>query len=99
VAHRLETYPYLGRQGDPDFEAVPEYVERQLGKYLARGTLGHGFAHARCAGCGHDVLIPFSSKGRGVFCGFCNGRRMAELAVARADHRRCQRAGASRRAA
>ena len=53
----LETYLYLARQGDLDFDAVPEYVEREFRKYLACGILAHGFARGRCASCGHDVLI------------------------------------------
>jgi len=85
VAQHLESYLYLARQGDLDFDAVPEYVEREFRKYLACGILAHGFARARCAGCGHDVLIPFSCKGRGV-CGSCNGRRIAELAPHLTDH-------------
>ena len=32
---------------------------------------------ARCAECGHDFLIAFSCKGRGV-CPACNARRMVE---------------------
>ena len=85
VAQHLETYLYLARQGDLDFDAVPEYVEREFRKYLACGILAHGFARGRCANCGHDVLIAFSCKGRGV-CGSCNGRRMAELAAHLTDH-------------
>jgi len=73
VAQHLETYLYLARQGDLDFDALPEYVERELRKYLECGILAHGFARGRCASCGHDVLIAFSYKGRGV-CGSCNGR-------------------------
>ena len=101
VAQHLETYLYLARQGDLDFDAVPEYVEREFRKYLACGILAHGFARGRCANCGHDVLIAFSAiapcialppaslqsscKGRGV-CGSCNGRRMAEIAAHLTDH-------------
>jgi Transposase zinc-binding domain/TIR domain len=42
--------------------------------------LAHGFARARFEECGHDFLIAFSCKGRGV-CPSCNARRMAETAA------------------
>lgn len=80
VAQHLETYLYLARQGGLDFDAVPEYAEREFRKYVACGILAFGFARARCTGCGHDVPIPSSGKGRGI-CGSCNGRRMTELAA------------------
>ena len=51
VAQHLETYLYLARQGDLDFDAVPKYVEREFRKYLGCGILAHGFARARCPGC------------------------------------------------
>ncbi|MGH8473881.1 MAG: transposase zinc-binding domain-containing protein, partial [Gammaproteobacteria bacterium] len=42
-------------------------------------ALAHGFARARCGGCGHDFLIAYSCKGR--VCPACNTRRMAETAA------------------
>ena len=53
--------------------------------YLECGILAHGFARARCAQCGHDFLIAFSCKGRGV-CPSCNTRRMTETAAHLVDH-------------
>ncbi|MFM8380098.1 MAG: transposase [Planctomycetia bacterium] len=53
--------------------------------YLRCGILCHGFARARCLGCGHAFLIAFSCKRRGV-CPSCNGRRMAQTAAHLADH-------------
>jgi uncharacterized Zn finger protein (UPF0148 family) len=47
--------------------------------------LANGFARARCAECGHDSLIAWSCKGRGV-CPACNTRRMVETAAHLADH-------------
>ena len=35
---------------------------------------------ARCEDCGHERLIPFSCKGRGI-CPSCNARRMCEVAA------------------
>ena len=51
----------------------------------AGGILAHGFARARCADCGHDFLIAYSCKCRGV-CPSCTTRRMVETAAPLADH-------------
>ena len=45
----------------------------------------HGFARARCSDCGHDFLVAFSCKGRGL-CPSCNARRTAETAAHLVDH-------------
>ena len=47
--------------------------------------LAHGFARARCADCGHDFLIAYSCKCRGV-CPSCATRRIVETAAHLADH-------------
>ncbi len=49
------------------------------------GILARGFARARCGHCGHDFLIAFSCKGRGV-CPSCNARRMVATAAHLTDH-------------
>jgi hypothetical protein len=59
---------------------VSLHVEGEFRRYLECGILAHGFARARCGECGHDFLIAFSCKGRGV-CPSCNARRMAETAA------------------
>jgi hypothetical protein len=64
---------------------APAHVEREFRRYLECGILAHGFARARCAECGHDFLIAYSCKGRGV-CPACNARRMVETAAHLADH-------------
>jgi len=64
---------------------VPVYVEREFRRYLQCGILAYGFARARCSDCGHDFLVAFSWKGRGV-CPSCNARRMAETAAHLVDH-------------
>lgn len=71
----------------------PAHVEREFRRYLECGILGHGLARARCAECGHDYLIAYSCKDRGV-CPSCptgipfghNTRRMVETAAHLADH-------------
>ena len=64
---------------------MPEQVERDFRRYLDCGILAHGFARARCGQCGHDFLIAFSCKGRGV-CPSCNSRRMVATAAHLTDY-------------
>ena len=64
---------------------LPEWVERDFRGYLECGILAYGFARARCEDCGHERLIPFSCKGRGI-CPSCNARRMCEVAAHLTDH-------------
>ena len=52
---------------------------------LGRRYVQYIFARARCGDCGHDFLVAFSCKGRGV-CPSCNARRMAETAAHLTDH-------------
>jgi hypothetical protein len=59
---------------------VPRWVEHDFRSYPRCGILAHGFARVRCTDCGHDRLLAFSCKGRGV-CPSCNVRRMAEVAA------------------
>jgi hypothetical protein len=49
------------------------------------GILACGFAHAYCDTCGHDFLVAFSCKGRGL-CPSCTTRRMAEAAAHLVEH-------------
>lgn len=60
-------------------------TERELRRYPESGIIAHGFARARCADCGHDFLIAYSCKGRGV-CPSCSTRRMVETAAHLALH-------------
>ena len=85
VQEHLETWLAQCRDGHDDEWSVPEYVEREFRRYLDCGILAHGFARARCGQCGHDFLIAFSCKGRGV-CPSCNTRRMVATAAHLTDH-------------
>jgi hypothetical protein len=80
VQEHLETYLARAREGSLDTDPVPRFIEREFRRYLECGILAHGFARARCSGCGHDFLIAFSCKGRGI-CPSCNARRMAQAAA------------------
>ena len=84
VQNHLETFLALCGE-DWEEERVSPHAERELRRYLECGILAYGFARARCDNCGHDFLIAFSCKGRGV-CPSCNTRRMAETAAHLADH-------------
>jgi len=85
VQHHLETFLAQAAEVDPLGNGVPWWVEKDFRAYLRCGILAHGFARARCEDCGHERLIPFSCKGRGI-CPSCNTRRMAELAAHLTDH-------------
>ncbi len=80
VQHHLETFLTQAAKIDPMGNGVPFWVEKDFRAYLRCGILAHGFARARCEDCGHERLIPFSCKGRGL-CPSCNTRRMAEVAA------------------
>jgi len=59
---------------------LPRYAERELDRYLRCGVLAHGFARVRCGACGHELLVGFSCKGRGV-CPSCTTRRAHDVAA------------------
>ena len=66
-------------------ESPPTHVVQAFRRYLECGILAFGFARARCKNCGHDFLVAFSCKGRGI-CPSCNTRRMVETAAHLVDH-------------
>ena len=80
VQHHLETFLAHAADSDPLGHGAASWVEQDFRAYLKCGILAHGFARARCEDCGHERLIPFSCKGRGI-CPSCNTRRMAEVAA------------------
>ena len=60
--------------------SVPRVVERELDGFLSCGVLAHGFARVRCSSCGHELLVPFSCKRRGI-CPSCTARRAEDTAA------------------
>jgi Transposase zinc-binding domain len=58
---------------------LPRYIVNAFEAYLGCGDLARGFLRCHCDGCGHDVLVAFSCKGRG-FCPSCGARRMCNEA-------------------
>jgi len=85
VQHHIETFLAHAAEADPVGYGVPTWVEKDFRAYLRCGILAYGFARAHCDTCGHERLIAFSCKGRGI-CPSCNARRMAELAAHLTDH-------------
>ena len=61
-------------------ENTPFFVQNDLRQYLTCGILAYGFARAHCKGCGHDFLVGYSCKGRGI-CPSCNTKRMNGVAA------------------
>ncbi len=84
VREHLETFLDLARRADPEIDPVPAFVERSFRKYLECGVLAHGFARVRCGRCGHDFLVAFSCRTRGL-CPSCDSRHMVETAAALTD--------------
>src|SRR5437870_8718414 len=84
VQTHFETWLALRGGELNDADPVPDYVEREFRRYLECGILAHGFARAHCAQCGHDFLIAFSCKGRGV-CPSCNTRRARSSTTSRSE--------------
>lgn len=85
MQENLETWLARREAAEAESGGVPAWVEGELRRYLECGILAHGFARARCAECGHDFLVAFSCKGRGV-CPSCNARRMVEVAAHMVDN-------------
>ena len=60
--------------------SLPQFVKNEFDAFLECGILAHGFLRVRCAECGHEKLVAFSCKRRGI-CPSCGARRMAETAA------------------
>ncbi len=43
VQYHLETWLDTTREANPDFDPIPQYVERDLRKFLECGILAHGY--------------------------------------------------------
>ena len=59
---------------------LPKYVVDTFEDYLTCGDLSQGFVRCHCDGCGHDLLVAFSCKHRGL-CPSCCARRMCNSAA------------------
>ncbi|MBP6833540.1 MAG: transposase zinc-binding domain-containing protein, partial [Deltaproteobacteria bacterium] len=56
----------FAEQAQEGGRALPRYVIEEFDAFLRCGVLACGFMRARCPGCGHDRLVAFSCKHRGV---------------------------------
>jgi hypothetical protein len=79
--HRAAFATAVARRG----HQVPRLVERELDGFVDCGVLARGFARVRCGACGHEVLVPFSCKRRGI-CPSCTARRAEDTAAHLLDH-------------
>lgn len=79
--HRATFIDELSRGG----RQLPAVVARELDGFLGCGVLAHGFARVRCGACGHELLVPFSCKRRGI-CPSCTARRAEDTAAHLVDH-------------
>jgi hypothetical protein len=78
VQENLETFLADAQAGGA--ASLPQFVKDEFDAFLECGILAHGFLRLRCAGCGHEKLVAFSCKRRGI-CPSCGARRMAESAA------------------
>ncbi|MBI4546018.1 MAG: transposase zinc-binding domain-containing protein [Gemmatimonadetes bacterium] len=60
VQHHLETFLARAAEADPLGDGVPFWVENDFRAYLRCGLLAHGFARARCDGCGIERLVALA---------------------------------------
>ena len=80
VREHLATFLVEAEERSPTGVGLPRFVREEVERYLRCGILGHGFARVHCGACGHDLLVAFSCKNRGV-CPSCSARRMHDTAI------------------
>jgi hypothetical protein len=80
VRENLETFLAQGVQHSASGEGYPLYVEKEFRDFVVCGDMSRGFARVRCGSCGHEFLLPFSCKNRGL-CPSCTTRRMSDEAA------------------
>jgi hypothetical protein len=78
VQGHLETF--LAQVEAEGVASLPQFVKDEFDAFLECGILAHGFLRVRCTECGHEKLVAFSCKRRGI-CPACGARRMAETAA------------------
>ena len=71
--------PHLSQRLIHEGKTLPRFVHRTFNSYLNCGQLNHGFARLYCKNCGHNRLVAFSCKKRGV-CPSCAARMMTQRA-------------------
>jgi DNA-directed RNA polymerase subunit RPC12/RpoP len=76
---------FIAQAEDAAGADLPQFVKDEVDAFLECGILAHGFVRLRCGDCGHDNLVAFSCKRRGV-CPSCGARRMDQTVVRLVDH-------------
>ena len=79
VREHLATFLVEAEERSPTGLGLPRFVREEFERYLHCGILAHGFARVHCGACGHDLLVAFSCKNRGI-CPSCSARRMHDTA-------------------
>jgi len=64
---------------------LPSFIEKTFRAYLKCGLPEFGFVHVKCESCGHDDIVAFSCKKRGL-CPSCSARGMGDGAAHLVDH-------------
>jgi acyl-coenzyme A thioesterase PaaI-like protein len=64
---------------------LPRFIKDECDAFLECGILTHGFLRLRCGECGHDKLLAYNCKRRGI-CPSCGARRMSQTAAHLVDH-------------
>ena len=59
---------------------LPRFIEKTFRRYLTCGIAEHGFIRCHCDHCGHDDIVAFSCKLRGL-CPSCTARAMGDGAA------------------
>ena len=80
MREHLATFLVEAEERSPTGLGLPRFVREEFERYLHCGILAHGFARVHCGACGHDLLVAFSCKNRGI-CPSCSARRMHDTAV------------------
>jgi len=80
VREHLATFLVEAEERSPTGLGMPRFVREEFERYLRCGILAHGFARVHCGACGHDLLVAFSCKNRGI-CPSCSARRMHDTAM------------------
>ena len=62
------------------------FIKDEFDAFLERGILAHGFLRLRCGECGHDKLLAFSCKRRGLHSPSCGARGKSQTAAHLVDH-------------
>jgi hypothetical protein len=75
VREHLETF--LAQVEAGGAASLPQFVKDEFDAFPKCGILAHGFLRLRRAGCGHEKLVAFSCKRRGI-CPSCTGRLTAQ---------------------